>query len=93
MLVGIYSGLDELVWGRGCIFTLDDECQRGAAVILVAFSVPLSVLVIWRAFAAPPNQSWLHAIFGWLIGFFVDALAWFAFFNVAVAVGKAFRLV
>jgi hypothetical protein len=92
LLLGIPGGLAEIIWGRGCTFSVDDECQRGAAVILVALSVPLSILVIWKAFAAAPNESWPDAILGWLFGFFVDFLGWFALFMAAVFIGNAFRL-
>ena len=39
--------------------------------IMIVICAPLSVLVIRKANAAPPNKSWLHAIGGWLIGFFI----------------------
>jgi hypothetical protein len=39
--------------------------------IMIVICAPLSVLVIRKANAAPPNKSRLHAIGGWLIGFFI----------------------
>jgi len=55
------------------ISLLIQVAQKGeyefAAVALVL--MPLSVVVIRAAMKAPPNQSNLHAVVGWLIGFFV----------------------
>ena len=90
LVLNIPAGLSEIIWDRGCTFTLNGQCQRGAVFLLVALSVPLGVLAIWRALEAAPNQSWPHAILGWLIGFFIENLAWFALFSAAVASGLLF---
>ena len=45
------------------------------AAIVVAISVPSSILVIRAANRAPPNRSRGHAVIGWLVGFLiVDAV-------------------
>ena len=41
------------------------------AAIMVAISVPLSILVIRTASRAPPNRSRVHAVIGWLVGFLI----------------------
>ena len=45
------------------------------AAIIVAISVPSSILVIRAAYRAPPNRSRGHAVIGWLVGFLtIDAV-------------------
>jgi hypothetical protein len=45
------------------------------AAIMVAISLPSSILVIRAANRAPPNCSRVHAVTGWLVGFLtVDAV-------------------
>jgi len=45
------------------------------AAIIVAISVPSSILVIRAAYGAPPNRSRVHAVIGWLLGFLtIDAV-------------------
>jgi len=45
------------------------------AAILMAVSIPSSVLVILAAKRAPPNRSRRHAVIGWLVGFLtIDAV-------------------
>jgi hypothetical protein len=45
------------------------------AAIIVAISVPSSILVIRAAYRAPPNGSRVHAVIGWLLGFLtIDAV-------------------
>ena len=63
--------LDQLrsALGDECGLTINGVCYASAAV-MIALSAPLSVLAIWKANATAPNKSWLHAIGGWLIGFF-----------------------
>jgi hypothetical protein len=71
--LGVLGGLDQALRGGDawveCALTIDDECKWGAsAAVMIALSAPLSVLTIWKANAAAPNKSRLHAIGGWLIG-------------------------
>ncbi len=56
----------------------------GVAVALIC--IPLSIVVIRRASLAPPNRSRLHAVSGWLLGFFVVDAAIFAAIGVAILV-------
>ena len=57
-----------------------------AGVIVALICMPLSVVVIRRASSAPSHRSWLHAVFGWLLGFFVVDVAIFAAIGVAILV-------
>ena len=63
--------LDQLrsALGDECGLTINGVCYVSTAV-MIALSAPLSGLAIWKANATAPNKSWLHAIGGWLIGFF-----------------------
>jgi len=45
------------------------------AAIMLAISVPSSILVILAANRAPPSHSRVHAVIGWLAGFLtIDAV-------------------
>lgn len=57
-----------------------------AGVVAALICIPLSVVVIRRASLAPPHRSRLHAVFGWLLGFFVVDAAIFAAIGVAILV-------
>jgi hypothetical protein len=91
LILGVLSGLAEMLWGRGCTFRVDDECQAVAAVITTAISAPLSVVALWKAYAAAPNRSWPHAIGGWLIGFCVPSIVWIILLMTAFITLTAFR--
>jgi hypothetical protein len=73
LVVGVIAGLGGALVGAS-----------GLAGIVVAFvCTPLSVVVIRAARLAPSRGSWLHAVIGWLLGFFaIDAV-------VFVAIGAA----
>jgi hypothetical protein len=92
-VLGVLGALAELLWGRGCTFRANGECQVIAAVISIAIDAPLGVLAIWKANAAAPDKSWLHAIGGWLIGLCVASVAVLALLVVitisAVILGRA----
>jgi len=79
LVVAVLIGLRDAIKGE-CAFTLDDECQSAASVIItfcmIALCAPLSVLAIWKANAASPNKSKLHAVGGWLIGFCFIPVVW-----------------
>jgi hypothetical protein len=64
-VVGVIAGLGGALMGAS-----------GVAGIVVAFiCMPLSVVVIRAARLAPSHGSWLHAVVGWLLGFFaIDAV-------------------
>ena len=79
LILGVLGGLADALWGRGCTFSIDDECKVVGAVggvIFIAIAAPLSVLALWKAIAAAPNKSWLHAIVGWLIGLSAPIIVW-----------------
>ena len=60
------------------------------AIILVATTVPLSILVIRAALRAPPNRSRAHAVIGWLAGFLImDAVLLCIFGIVAIFTGPS----
>ena len=60
------------------------------AAIMVAISVPLSILVIRTANRAPPNRSRVHAVIGWLVGFLVmDAVLLCAFGIIVIFSGHS----
>jgi hypothetical protein len=72
--LGVLGALDEAIRGAnawsGCTVRIDGECHRvGSVIVSIAVCAPLSALAFWKAKAAPPHKSWLHAIGGWLIGF------------------------
>jgi hypothetical protein len=74
IVLGVLGGVDEAIRGANawssCGLTINKQCHRVGSVILsIALCAPLSALAFWKAKAAPPNRSWLHAIGGWLIGF------------------------
>ncbi len=54
------------------------------AAIMVAISVPLSILVIYAANRAPPNRSRVHAVFGWLAGFLIMDAVMLCIFGIVV---------
>ncbi len=46
------------------------------SVLLAGIGVPLCLVTLSAASRAPPNRSRLHAVVGWLFGFFViDAVS------------------
>ena len=59
---------------------------RLAAIIEALICIPLSIVVIRRASLAPPHRSRLHAVFGWLLGFFVIDGVIFVAIGVAILV-------
>jgi hypothetical protein len=54
------------------------------AAIMLAISVPLSVLVARDAYRAPPNRSQVHAVIGWLAGFLIIGAALLCIFGIVV---------
>jgi hypothetical protein len=64
LILGVLLGLVDLF-----------RSQPAVGVILMLILMPLSVVTIRAANAAPPHFSRLHAVVGWLIGFFcIDAV-------------------
>jgi hypothetical protein len=57
-----------------------------AGLVVALICIPLSIVVIRRASLAPPHRSRLHAVFGWLLGFFVVDAAIFAAIAVAILI-------
>ena len=87
LLLCALRGLADVLWGRGCTFSVDDECKVSGAVgalVFIAIAAPLSALAIWKAIAAAPNKSWLLAIGGWLIGLCVPIVGAIMLFMAAV---------
>ena len=78
---GIAQCATVCIMKRGFLFGLSSFLILGAIVSLAKFEIslaivalvlmPVSVITIRAANRAPPNRSRLHAVFGWLIGFFV----------------------
>jgi hypothetical protein len=54
------------------------------AAIMLAISVPLSILVIRAANRAPPNRSRVHAVIGWLVGFLIIDAVLICIFGIIV---------
>jgi hypothetical protein len=54
------------------------------AAIVVAISIPLSILVFRAANRAPPNRSRGHAVVGWLAGFLIIDAALLCIFGIVV---------
>jgi hypothetical protein len=54
------------------------------ASIMVAISVPLSILVIRAANRAPLNRSRVHAVIGWLVGFLIMDAVLLCIFGIIV---------
>ena len=82
----VLKGLDDAFWGE-CGLTINGVCYASAAV-MIALSAPLSVLAIWKANATAPIKSWLHAIGGWLIGFFfIPVVTFLLLIAVGIATG------
>ena len=66
----------------------------GLAGIIVAFiCMPLSVVVIRAARLAPSDGSTLHAVVGWLLGFFVVDAVIFVAIGVAIVVPLLAKIV
>jgi hypothetical protein len=55
-------------------------------LILGLGCIPLSIIVIGAATAAPSNRSRLHAFVGWCFGFFIIDAAVFAAIGVAILI-------
>ena len=75
------------LFGLGTFLVVGAIAGLGAsslAGIIVAFiCTPLSVVAIRAAKLVPSRGSWLHAVIGWLLGFFaIDAV-------IFVAIGAA----
>ena len=86
MALAVLQGLDDALGGE-CGLTINGVCYASGAV-MIALSAPLSVLAIWRANATAPNKSWLHAIGGWLIGFFfIPVVTFLLLIAVGIATG------
>jgi hypothetical protein len=54
------------------------------AAIMVAISVPLSILAMLSAYRAPPNRSRGHAVIGWLAGFLIMDAVLLCIFGIIV---------
>jgi hypothetical protein len=54
------------------------------AAIILAISLPLSILVFRAAYRAPPNRSRGHALTGWLLGFLVVDAVLLCLFGIVV---------
>jgi hypothetical protein len=54
------------------------------AAIMVAISVPSSILVILTANRAPPNRSRVHAVIGWVAGFLIIDAVLLCIFGIVV---------
>ena len=54
------------------------------AVLMLAVSIPLSILVVRAAYRAPPNHSRAHAVIGWLVGFLVIDAVLLCIFGIVV---------
>jgi hypothetical protein len=54
------------------------------AAIVMATSVPLSILVIRAACRAPPNRSRAHTVIGWLVGFLIIDAVLLCMFGIIV---------
>jgi hypothetical protein len=54
------------------------------AAIMVAISVPSSILAIRAANRAPPQRSRVHAVIGWLVGFLVIDVLLLCIFGIVV---------
>jgi hypothetical protein len=96
LILGALRGLAEVLWGRGCTFSVDDECKVAGsvgAVIFIAIAAPLSALAIWKAIAAAPNKSWPHAIGGWLIGLCVPIVVGIMLFMAAMFVASVAAMI
>ena len=66
----------------------------GLAGITVAFiCMPLSVVVLRAARLAPSHGSWLHAVAGWLLGFFVFDAIIFVTIGAAIIVPQLAKIV
>jgi hypothetical protein len=62
-----------------------------AGVVVALICAPLSIVVLRRASVAPPHRFRLHAVFGWLLGFFVIDAGIFAAIGVAILVPLLMR--
>jgi hypothetical protein len=58
-----------------------------AGIIAIVICVPLGVVAIRAAKSAPPNRSKVHAVVGWLIGFFIVDAALLAIVRLIDIVG------
>jgi hypothetical protein len=54
------------------------------AAIMVAISVPSSILVMRAAYRASPNRSRVHALIGWLVGFLTIDVVLLCIFGIVV---------
>ena len=54
------------------------------AAIMLAITVPSSILVLLAAYRAPPDRSRGHAVIGWLVGFLVIDAALLCIFGIVV---------
>jgi hypothetical protein len=69
----------------GALFGLDQFSNDVIiAAIMVAITVPSSILVIRAAFRAPANRSRAHAITGWLVGFLIIDAVLLCIFGIVV---------
>jgi hypothetical protein len=68
-VVGVIAGLGGALIGASGL----------AGMVVALVCTPLRVVVIRAARLAPSRGSWLHAVIGWLLGFFViDAVIFLA---------------
>jgi hypothetical protein len=83
LVVGVIAGLGGALVGAS-----------GFAGIVVAFiCMPLSFVVIRSARLAPSHVSWLRAVVGWLLGFFVIDAVIFAVIGAAIVVPLLAKIV
>jgi hypothetical protein len=54
------------------------------AAMMLAISVPLSILVMLAAYRAPPDRSRVHAVIGWLAGFLIMDVVLLCIFGIIV---------
>jgi len=54
------------------------------AAIMMAISVPSSILVIREATRSPPNRSRMHGVIGWFAGFLIVGAVLLSIFGIVV---------
>jgi hypothetical protein len=82
LVVGVIAGLGEALVGAS-----------GLAGMVAFICMPLSFVVIRAARLAPSHVSWLHAVVGWLLGFFAIDAVIFAAIGAAIVVPLLAKMV